>query len=333
VSGPQSGGPYWRGAVDPRQAETGATPRRKTFGECADALLASKRSEWRSDKHAKQWQISLNVDCATIRDMPIDEVDTLDVLAVLKPLWQIKHESASRTRQRIELTLDYATAHKFRTGENPARWRGHLALMLPKRQKLDRGHHAALAYDKVPEFLAELRKRGTVAASALEFAILTAARRGEVICATWAEIDLAAKVWTVPAACMKAGREHRVPLSDPALAVLDRMAVIRSGDFVFPGARSGRPLSGKTVSRLLDGIDGTVHGMRSGFRDWCGNETHYPRELAETALAHVAGDSTEQAYRRSDALERRRELMSAWAQFCCEPKSINVISIGSRKNA
>ena len=319
--------------IDPSKAGTGASVRR-TFGECFTELVAAKRPQWRNAKHAAAWALTLDSYCPALRDVPVDEVDTAHVLTTLQPLWATIPETASRVRGRIEATLDYAKARGWRTGENPARWRGHLALMLPRRQRLAKVHHAALSYDAIPTLLSELRQRDTVAAAALEFATLTAARRGEVIGAVWSEIDLVAKVWTIPAPRMKAGREHRVPLSSAAMAVLDRMAAIRrDDDLVFPGARSGRPLSGKTVSRLLDGIDGTVHGMRAAFRDWCGNELSYPRELAETALAHIAGDATERAYRRSDALERRRELMAAWAQFCYEPESANVVSIarGSRK--
>jgi integrase len=213
--------------------------------------------------------------------------------------------------------LDAAKARGFieRHKANPALWKGHLDKLLPKAGKLTRGHHAAMPYADVPAFIAELRQREATAARSLEFAVLTAARSGEVLAAGWDEIDFDAKVWTVPAGRTKAAREHRVPLSDRALAIVKEMEAGRAGDFVFPGLRPGRPLSGMAFEMLLRRIGSryTAHGFRSSFRDWAGNETHFPRELAEHALAHVIGDKAEQAYRRSDALARRRELMDAWA--------------------
>lgn len=220
--------------------------------------------------------------------------------------------------------------HIPRNEANPARWRGHLDKLLPKRAKLTRGHHAAMDYADVPAFIAELRERQAMAAMALEFAISTAARSGEVLGARWNEIDLEAKVWTVPATRMKAGREHRVPLSTRALAILEKLAEAKISDFVFAGQRPGKPLSGMALEMVLrrmkiEGV--TVHGFRSAFRDWAGEETHFPREIAEAALAHVAGDATERAYRRGDALEKRRGLMEAWANFW-EPKAgSNVLSM------
>jgi integrase len=265
--------------------------------------------------------------------MPVDEVATEAVLDVLRPVWQRAPETASRLRGRIEAVLDFAKARGWRAGENPAVWRGHLALILPKRQKLTRGHHAAMAFDAVPEFIAALRERDAMAALALEFLILTAARSGEVLGARWAEIDLEAKVWTIPASRMKAAREHRVPLSSRALAILAQLVETKTGEFVFFGQRHGKPLSPMSLEktmRRLKVVGATVHGFRSAFRDWAGETTSFPREIAEAALAHVAGDSTERAYRRGDALEKRRELMEAWAAFC-EPKDTsNVIVLGTR---
>jgi integrase len=204
--------------------------------------------------------------------------------------------------------LDYAKAHGWRSGENPAAWRGHLALILPKRQKFTRGHHPAMPYDAVPPFVAGLREKGSMAALALEFLVLTAARSGEVLGAKWDEFDLAAKVWTVPSGRMKAGIEHRVPLSPPAMAIIERMASIRTGDLVFA--------SSATALRMLVPANATPHGFRSSFRDWAGNKTSFARELAEGALAHATGDSTERAYRRGDAPEKRRASMSAWTAYC-----------------
>ena len=294
-----------------------------TFGAIAAALIAAKESEWRNPKHRAQWRMTLENYAAPLRSRPVDEIDTAAVLDVLKPLWQTKPETASRLRGRIEAVLDAAKAQGHRSGENPAAWRGHLAHLLPKRGILTRGHHAAMSYADVQTFVAQLREREALAALALEFCILTAARSGEVFGARWSEIDLAAKVWTVPAGRMKAAREHRIPLSDRTLVILERLFEARTDDLVFPGQRPGKPLSNTAMEMLLRRMDQdavTVHGFRSAFRDWAGNETHFPREVAEAALAHVVGDKAEQAYRRGDALEKRRALMEAWANFI-EPRS------------
>ena len=221
--------------------------------------------------------------------------------------------------------LDYGKANGLRSGENPAAWRGHLALILPKRQKLSRGHHAAMPYPDIPGFLGKLREVESIHALALEFLILTAARSGEVLGATWDEIDIDAKVWIIPASRMKAGREHRVPLSARAMEIVERMAEIRTGDLVFPGQRRRRPLSGAAMGALVTGA--TVHGFRSSFRDWAGEETSFPREIAEQALAHATGDATERAYRRGDALEKRRGLMEAWANYCEPAGAGNVVPL------
>jgi integrase len=274
--------------------------------------------------------MTLETYATPVWSMPIDEVDTAAVLSVLQPIWQAKPETASRLRGRIEAVLDFAKAHGQREGENPARWRGHLDKLLPKRQKLTRGHHAAMPYRDVPAFLVSLRQREAIAAMALEFLILTAARSGEVLGARWPEIDFEAKVWTVPAARMKGGREHRVPLSGRALAILERLAEVRTNDWVFPGQRAGAGHSGMALEMILRRmkVEGaTVHGFRSAFRDWCGEETSFPREVAEAALAHVAGDATERAYRRGDALEKRRKLMGAWAQYLQSGAGSNVVRL------
>jgi integrase len=303
-----------------------------TFGKIADALVAAKESEWRNPKHRAQWRMTLETYAAPLWSRPVDEIDTTAVLAVLTPLWQARPETASRLRGRIEAVLDAArvAGHTPSNEPNPARWRGHLAHLLPKRGKLTRGHHAAMAYADVPAFVAKLREREALAALALEFTILTSARSGEVYGARWGEVDLASKVWIIPPDRMKAAREHRIPLSERALAILEELSEARTGDFVFPGQRPGRPLSGWAMAELLRrmGQDAvTVHGFRSAFRDWAGNETHYPRELAEAALAHVVGDKAEQAYRRGDALEKRRELMAAWASYCEPGKRANVLAL------
>ena len=314
-----------REGIDPiaqRDAARVAQSKKMTFGEAADALIETKGPGWRNAKHRAQWKMTLEKYAAPLRPRPVDEIDTTAILAVLTPLWQAKPETASRLRGRIEAVLDAAKAQGHRSGENPAAWRGNLSCLLPKRSKLSRGHHAAMAYADVPAFVAKLRKREAVAALALEFCILTAARSGEVLGARWTEVDLAAKVWTVPAERMKASRAHRIPLSDRALAILEKLSQARTGELVFPGQRAGRPLSVMAMEMLLRRMDQdavTVHGFRSAFRDWAGNETHFAREVAEAALAHVVGDEAEQAYRRGDALEKRRGLMAAWAAWC-EPR-------------
>ncbi len=242
--------------IEVRREARRADANKVTFGKIADELLEAKAHEWRNEKHREQWRWSLMEAAAELRTRPVDEIGTEAVLAVLKPLWTAKPETASRLRGRIEAVLDAAKAQGHRSGENPARWRGHLSHLLPKRQKLTRGHHAAIAYADIPALMARLRADGAIAAYALEFCILTATRTGEVLGALWAEIDMTAKVWTVPATRMKAAREHRVPLSDRALAILERLSPIRTSAFVFPSPRGARPLSHvamakQTVRKLL----------------------------------------------------------------------------------
>ena len=301
---------------DARRAQIG----KPTFGQMADALIEAKGSEWRNEKHRAQWKMTLENYAAPLRSRPVDEIDTEAVLSVLQPIWLGKPETASRLRGRIEAVLDAARAkgHIPRNEANPARWRGHLDKLLPKRAKLTRGHHAALRYADVPAFIANLRERQATAALALEFCVLTAARSGEVLGARWKEIDLNNRLWTVPAERMKAAREHRIPLSNRAKLILGTLLEARTGEFVFSGRKAGKPLSSMAMEMALRRmkVDVTVHGFRSAFRDWAGNETEFARELAEAALAHVIGDKAEQAYRRGDALEKRRALMDAWAQWC-----------------
>lgn len=320
-----------------------------TFGDCADQLIEAMELGWRNEKHRAQWRVTLGatpydrskirIDAkahathvralAALRAKPVNEIDTPDVMAVLKPLWLVAPETASRLRGRIEKVLDAAKVEKHRVGENPAAWRGHLDNLLPKQQKLTRGHHAAMRFEDMPKFMASLRKRDSISARCLEFLILTAARSGEAIGATWNEIDLDAAVWTIPAERMKAGKAHRVPLSEKALAIVSSLHQNRTSEFVFPG-RGKKPMSNMALAMLLrDMVDNvTVHGFRSAFRDWCGEVTHFPRDVAEAALAHRVGDSTEAAYRRGDALEKRRTMMAAWAAHC-EPKFDNVVSLAS----
>ncbi|WP_036284057.1 site-specific integrase [Methylocystis sp. ATCC 49242] len=317
--------------IEARREQERAEAGKPTFGAMADAFIDNKGAEWRNAKHRAQWTMTLREYCGAIRSRPVDEIDTEAVLSVLQPLWLEKPETASRLRGRIEAVLDAARArgHIPRNEANPARWRGHLDKLLPKRQKLTRGHHAAMPYAEVPGFVASLRERDALAAMALEFCILTATRTGEVLGARWSEIDMAGKVWTVPAERTKPGRPHRIPLAGRAMSILEKLAEGKTAEFVFPGQRAGKPLSNMAMEMVLrrmkiEGV--TVHGFRSAFRDWAGNETRFPREVAEAALSHVIGDKAEQAYRRGDALEKRRALMDAWASYC-EPPASNVIKM------
>src|SRR5258708_7131836 len=304
--------------IDERKREGGIP----TFGEVADEVRQSLSEGFRNEKHKAQWKSTLENYAASLRAKPVDTIGTDDVLAALKPIWTIKAETASRVRGRIEKVLDAAKAKGFRNGENPARWRGHLDHLLPRPSKLARGHHAAMPYEDVAAFIAKLRKRQASAALALELCILTAARSGEILGMQWSEIDFDKKIWTVPANRMKAGREHRVPLSPRAGAILRQLEKLRAGEFVFPRQVRNKPLSNKAMEMMLRRMkvdDATVHGFRSSFRDWAGNVSNFPREVVETALAHVIGDKAEQAYRRSDALEKRRKLMDHCAAYCSAP--------------
>jgi integrase len=289
------------------------------FGKFAQQYVADIESGFRNPKHRQQWRNTLETYGKPIAKVPIAEVNTDDVLRCVRPIWGKKQETASRVRGRIEKVLDAAKAKGLRTGENPARMRGHLEHLLPKRSKTTVKHHAALPYTEIPAFMVALRKREGVAAKALEFAILTAARSGEVRGMTWGEVDLAARLWTVPAGRMKASEEHVVPLNEVAISVLQavRDEGLEARDVVFPGP-SGGSLSDMTLSAVLKrmGREVTVHGMRSSFRDWAGDTTNYPRDVVEMALAHAVGSATERAYRRGRALDKRRELMYAWASYC-----------------
>jgi len=332
--------------VDPLDAKREAERDRRvpTFGDMADTFIAAMEPGWKNSKHRDQWKMTLgrvrDEDgnllgtgyCLELADKRVDEISTEDVLSVLKPIWSTKPETASRVRGRIEAVLDAAKAAGYRSGENPARWRGHLSLLLPKRQKLRRGHHPAMPYKDVPAFVARLRAAPGMGARALEFLILTAARSGEVRGATWAEIDLDGKVWTVPGQRMKGGKAHRVPLTDRALEILAEVAILRPKDddgsaLVFPSTKPGKPLSDMTLTAVMRRLGAgayTVHGFRSSFRDWAGDVTSFPREVAEAALAHVV-QGVEGAYRRSDAFEKRRQLMTAWANFLHVDPAGNVV--------
>ena len=303
--------------VKAKRAERAAEnpPKKPTFGKCALDLIAAKRSEWRSAVHAGQWRDTLETCCKPIWATPVDAIDTVAVLNVLQPVWQATPETASRLRGRIEAVLDAARAkgHIAPNEANPARWKGHLDHLLPKRTQLSRGHHAAMPYQDVPAFVATLRKADTLRATALEFLIVSATRCGEVLGAQWSEIDLAGRVWTIPGKRMKGGREHRVPLSGRAIEILEKLVETRWSDLVFPGRHGS--LSRNTVAELVP-PGATIHGFRSSFRDWCADVARAPREIAEACLAHATGSAVEQAYLRSDVLERRRVIMDAWAAHC-----------------
>jgi integrase len=290
-----------------------------SFGDCAEHFLEAMEVQWRNPKHRAQWRMTLTKYAAPLSGKRVSEIDTEDVLGVLTPLWAEIPETASRLRGRIERVLDYARARGWRSGENPALWRGHLKNVLPAPAKLARGHHAAMPYSDVPAFVARLRGLNSASSRALEFLVLTAARSGEVREALWTEFDVSASLWTIPGARMKAGRIHRVPLVPRAIEILESMEQSRVSDYAFPGQKSGRPLSLMAFTmqmRRLDAGEYTVHGFRSAFRDWAGDQTNVPREIAEAALAHSVGDATERAYRRGDALAKRRDLMESWAAHC-----------------
>ena len=312
-----------------------------TFSEATSRFITGRRAAWRSTKHAAQWQSTLErYAYPVIGPLPVHVVDTTLVLKVLEPIWAVKPETASRLRGRIESVLNWATVRGYRKGDNPAQWRGHLDKALPPLAEVRKvEHHAALAYADMPDFMQALRQLDGTPARALEFTILTAARTGETIGAKWSEVDLRQGTWTIPGARMKAGEEHRVPLSPRAVAILEQikapsadMAKSDQADtFVFPSARRGKPLPKMTFLLLLERMgrsDLTTHGFRSTFRDWAAETTNYPREVAEMALAHIIGDKTEAAYRRGDLFQKRRQLMDAWARHCATVKSMgDVVSI------
>lgn len=292
-----------------------------TFDHCAEQYIAAHRGSWKNAKHAAQWESTIATYASPIiGTLPVAAVDTALVVKVLQPIWQDKTETATRLRSRIENILDWATVSKYRTGENPARWRGHLDNLLADPNKVAKvAHHAALPWQNIGTFMVDLRQRAGSAARAVEFAILTAGRSGEVRGARWSEMDLDAAVWTVPAERMKAGREHRVPLSTDALALLRSLPAV--GEHVFPGQRGDAPLSDMSLTAVLRRMERdeiTVHGFRSTFRDWCAESVgnSFPREVCEHALAHSLPDKVEAAYRRGDLIEKRKVLMQVWADYC-----------------
>ncbi|WP_288901571.1 site-specific integrase [uncultured Sneathiella sp.] len=315
--------------IEARRVEQEAIP---TFTTCAARFIRSHRHGWKNAKHARQWVSTLKTYARpVIGSKLVDTIETNDILEILKPIWTTKTETAKRVQARIENVLDFATAHKYRDGINPARWRGHLDMLLVKPSRVRKvKHHPAMPYTEVPAFMEELARNGSVSALALRFLILTATRTSEVLKAQWSEIDLDEAVWTIPAERMKARREHRVPLTDTMLADLKNVPRVEGNPYLFPGARYGKPLSNMALLQLMRGMgygvngtrgDAVPHGFRSSFRDWSGEVSSFPRDVAEMALAHVIENKVEAAYRRGDLFEKRRKMMQAWEYYISKAKT------------
>lgn len=307
-----------------RAASALAAAKAITFEAAAQSYFDAHERSWKNAKHRAQFLSTMTAYVyPKIGKLSVAAIDTGLVLKCIEPIWADKTETANRVRGRIEFVLDWATVRGYRTGDNPARWKGHLAEALPARDKIQKTeHHAALSFDELPAFGAELKRREGTAARALEFLILTAARTGEVIGATWDEIDLKTKVWTVPAGRIKGGKEHRVPLSEQALEILRLLPTEKDNPFVFIGSSQGTGLSNMAMAAVLKRMgrtDITVHGFRSTFRDWAAERTNYPNHVVEMALAHVVGDKVEAAYRRGDLFDKRRRLMADWGKFSATP--------------
>lgn len=293
----------------------------KTFEQCAIAYIDAHKAGWKNVKHQDQWTNTLKTYAyPTIGYLPVAAVDVALVKQILDPIWAAKTETASRIRGRIESILDWATVHGYRIGDNPARWRGHLDKLLPRQSKVTKvRHHPALPYSEIAEFIKTLKKESGVVPAAMEFLIYCASRTGEVVNASWEEFDLDAGIWTIPSERMKADKPHRIPLSEPALAIVNRMKPISRGKYVFPGRQANSPLSNMALLQLLRRMgrtDLTSHGFRSTFRDWTAECTNHPREIAESALAHTLESKVEAAYLRGDLFEKRARLMADWASFC-----------------
>jgi integrase len=317
-----------------------------TFDQCRDAFLANQKAGWKNAKHRDQWTSTLTTYVTPVfGNLSVQDIDVDLVLKVLEPIWSQKPETASRVRGRVEAVLDYAKVRGLRRGENPARWRGHLDKLLPARSKVRKvRHHPALPYPLIGAFMAELRDRGSISARALEFVVLTAVRTGDITGdqkndkpgAKWNQIDFEARVWTIPST--KTGKEHRVPLSDAAMALLKQMQPARQSEYIFAGARHGQSISNMAMTELLKGMGEwqdkerqriTTHGFRSTFRTWSAECARFPEEIAKAALAHVVSDKVDAAYQRGDLFEKRRRLMQAWADFCTKaPTTGKVISLG-----
>lgn len=319
-----------------RAALRAAAAKTVTFDEAARRVVAMKVQEFRNSKHSAQWSSTLTSYASpVVGKLPVEAIELGHVTQILSPIWATKTETATRLRQRIEAVLDYATAHGLRSGPNPARWKGSLDAVLPKPAKLRKvQHHRALPIDELPGFLAELRQRPGIAARRLEFVILTACRSGEARGACRSEIDVKAKLWTIPPERMKTGKPHRVPLSDEAMALLEALPRIAGTDLLFSAPRGGGELSDVALLAVMRrmGVDAVPHGMRSTFRDWCSERTAYPRDVAEMALAHAIGDKVEAAYRRGELLEKRQRMMQDWAWFVTMPRPpVEVVELAARR--
>lgn len=329
-----------KSGVDPiaqrKQLEAPAVKHIVTFAEAAERYIAAHQSSWRNPKHRQQWANTLAEYAGpVIGAKDVAEINTDDVLRILEPIWAEKAETATRVRGRMENVLDWAKVRELRAGENPARWRGHLSHLLPARNKAKTvRHHPALPWREIPEFMGQLRANSCLSARALEFTILTASRTGESIDAQWPEVDIRERVWTVPKERMKAGREHRVPLTDAAADILAGLPHRAGNQHLFPGGQL-RPLSKWAMLELVRGMRPglTVHGFRSTFRDWAAEMTAFPRELAEASLAHITGSAVERAYQRGDLFEKRRKLMQAWAEFCARGDEMGEVVPLMRRDA
>ncbi|NKE75025.1 site-specific integrase [Ochrobactrum sp. MC-1LL] len=311
-------------AIRQRLARGEELDSKKTFLDIMDDVLDVKQASFRNEKHKAQWSMTLTKYAEPLHKKPIADITRDDVLEVLKPIWTTIPETADRTRQRIAAVIDHAKARGLYVGDNPADWRGGLKELLPARQKLTRGHHAAVGYKALPDVIAKLRQSVAVSARAVEFLALTAARSNEARSATWDEFDFENKLWTIPASRMKAARDHEVPLSDRAIEILNAQKQRAMSNLVFEGEKGGKPISDTAmvkVFRAAGAGDATLHGLRSSFRDWAGDETDYPRDVAEAALAHVVRDKTEAAYRRGSALEKRRAMMTDWSDYLATGKA------------
>ena len=321
--------------IEARRFESVATP---TFTSCAAQYIRAHRRGWRNAKHARQWVRTLKAYARpVIGTKPVDVIGTDDVLQILSEIWTTKNETAKRVQGRIESILNFAAARKWRDPENPARWRGHLDKLLPKPSRVKKvSHHPAMPYTDVPAFVAELKANSSVSALALRLLILTATRTSEVLQARWSEIDIESRIWVIPAIRMKTQREHRVPLAEEAVAILTVVPQVAGNPYVFPGARHGRPLSNMALLQLMRGMgygvngergDYVPHGFRSSFRDWSGEVSSYPRDVAEMALAHVIQNKVEAAYRRGDLFAKRAKMMQEWAQFCMQETTEKVVPL------
>lgn len=318
-----------REGLDPIQERKRAEE--PNFHDCAIRFLESKEKGWKNPKHKQQWRMTLMVYAKPLHSLRVSQIKTQDVLAVLSPIWMTKSETASRLRGRIEAVLDYAKAMGWRTGENPALWRGNLKSLLPALKRSQRvKHFPAMDFNELPAFMTDLRQREAMAARLLEFTILTASRSGEARGARWAEFDMKAKTWTVPAKRMKMGKAHTVPLSDRAVAIIAELAEAKLNEFVFPNPVNFKEFSENGTRALLHRMkrpDVTTHGFRSSFRDWAGDCTNVQREVIEACMAHRIKDQAEASYRRSSALEKRRGLMQSWADYCSEVSSAKVVKL------